>query len=256
MTASPRHKYVVVLGSCCTADAIRTKNLDDVRGAKLRLLWYQGRTSLLSMTTGGLEPHEFAYTSEREKASPRDWGLAMVGDESAKRQQSRLLEVMGMCDALIFDIVSAFVFPYLVVGPGDRMFLQSKEWERYVILRGNFEQKRLWEIPMHLSVAALREVMEPLYERQPNLRLIFHLPRPCFNDGVTFEDPQVQTNENYYHEYGERLYREASRIFPGVSIVNCGGERADPLAYNGPFPFHYDESYMDALRKEIGRLVE
>jgi hypothetical protein len=255
MTAVTRHKYIVVLGSCCTADPIRTKNLEDVRGAKLRLLWYQGRTSLLSMMSRGLESSEFTYTKEREKATSVSWGLTMVADELEKRHQSRLAEVIGMSDALIFDTVSAFVFPYLIARPGDRYFLRSKEWERYVVLLTDFEQKRLWEVPVQLSVVALREVLEPLYERQPGLRVIFHLPRPCFNDGISFADPQLAANVNYYHEYNERLYVEASRAFPRVSVVSCGGERADPSHYNGPHPFQYDESYMDAFRKEVERLL-
>jgi Family of unknown function (DUF6270) len=256
MTPGPCHKYVVVFGSCCTADAIRTKNFEDIRGAKLRLLSYQGRTSLLSIMSRKLEPHEFAYTQEHEKEKRRNWGLLMVEDELEKRHQSRLIEAIGMSDALIIDTVSAFVFPYLVVRPHDRYFLRSKEWERYITLRINFEQKRLWDIPMQLSIVALRETLRPLYERQPNLRVIFHLPRPCFNDGVSFEDPELTANADYYNEYGERLYREASRIFPRVSVINCGGERADPFRYNGPHPFHYDENYMNALRKEIERLLE
>jgi hypothetical protein len=256
MTSGPRHKYVVVLGSCCTADAIRVKNLEDIRGNHLRLLWYQGRTSLLSMRSGGLEPQEFTYTNEQEHSVRGNWGWAMVVDEVEKRQEGRLAEVIGMSDAIILDTVSSFVFPYLLAQPNDRYFLRSKEWERYVVLRGNFEQIRLWDIPIQLSVNALRAVLEPLYEKQPNLRLIFHLPRPCFNDGVSFEDPQVTINVDYYHQYNELLYQQASHIFPRVSVVSCGGEQADPFHYNGPHPFHYGESYLSALRKEIERLQE
>jgi hypothetical protein len=255
MTANFRHKYVVVLGSCCTADAIRTENLEDIRGARLRLLWYQGRTSLVSMTSKRLEPQEYKYAPECEAGTKADWGLSMVRDESEKRQQGRLLEVIGMSDALIIDMVSAFVFPYLIAS-GGRYFLRSKEWERYVIPRVEFEQKRLWEIPIQLSIIALRKVLEPLYEQRPGLRVIFHLPRPCFNDGVNFDDPDVAANVDYYTEYGERLYSEASRAFPRVGVVGCGGEIADPFRYNGPYPFHYHESYMAALRREIESLLE
>ena len=255
MSAIARHKYIVVLGSCCTADAIRAENLEDIRGARLRLLWYQGRTSLVSMTSEGLEPHEFKRASECEQGTKTNWGLSMVGDELEKRQQARLLEVIGMTDALIIDTVSAFVFPYLVAS-NDRYFLRSKEWERYVVPRIEFEQKRLWEIPIQLSVVAVRQVLGALYDQQPSLRVIFHLPRPCFNDGVSFEDPEVTANVDYYTEYSERLYSEASRAFPRVNVVSCGGEIADPFRYNGPYPFHYHESYMDALRREIERLLE
>jgi hypothetical protein len=256
MVTNPRHKYVVVLGSCSTADAIRTKNFEDIRGSKLRLLWYQGRTSLLSMRGRGLEPHEFAYTEEREKSTGVNWGLEMIRDEVEKRQQSRLSEVIDMSDALILDTVSAFMFPYLIASPNDRWFLRSREWERYVMLLINFEQVRLWDIPIQLSVIALREVLGLLYERQPSLRLIFHLPHPCFNDGISFQDPCLTANVNYYYEYNERIFSEASRAFPRVSVVNCGGERADPDHYSGPNPFHYDKSYMNALRKELESILE
>ncbi|MFL6284244.1 MAG: hypothetical protein ACJ74Q_13965 [Pyrinomonadaceae bacterium] len=257
MTAEtrPRHKYVVVLGSCSSADAIRTKNLEDIRGARLRLLWYQGRTSLLSMTSGALGPDEFAYTAERENVSKNDWGLTMVGDELGKRQQARLANVIGMSDGLIFDTVSGFGFPYFV-GPGERFFLRSEEWRRYVTLLANFEQRRLWDFPLERSERALREVLEPLYQKQPNLRTIFHMPRPCFNDGIRFDDEELAANIDFYYRYGERLFEKASRLFPRVSAIGCGGERADPLHYMGPYPFHYDESYMNALRKEIERLLE
>ena len=161
-----------------------------------------------------------------------------------------------MSDAILFDIVSAWSFPYLAVEPGDRYFLQSEEWARYVSLLANFERKRVWDFPIERSLSALREVLGPLYEEQPNLRLIFHLPRPCFNDGVRFADPQLTANVDFYYEYGERLYNEACRLFPRVHIVSCGGEEADPEHYHGPFPFHYGESYMNALRKEIERLLE
>jgi hypothetical protein len=256
MAAELRHKYVAVLGSCCTADAIRTKNLEDISGARLRLLWYQGRTSLLSMVSDGLGADEYACTNNGECSANANWGLTMVLDEVNKRQRNSLIEVIGMSDALVLDVVSSFVFPYRVAEPGNRYFLCSKEWERYVVLQVKSDQKRLWDLPMQLSLVALREVLEPLYERQPGLRVIFHLPRPCFNDGITFDDPQVAAKLDYYFEYGDRLYSEASRAFPMVSVVNCGGEHADPFHYNYPYPFHYDESYMEALRKEIERLLE
>jgi hypothetical protein len=249
------HKYVVVFGSCCTADAIRTKNLEEVHGAKLRLLSYHGRTAPVSILTGNLKPDEFIYTEECGKAVGTNWGLSMVKDELEKQHYNRLVQIMSMSDALLMDTVSAFTFPYLITGSDNRCFLRSKEWERYVELRIRCGQKWLWEFPMELSVTALRTVLESLYAQQPNLRLLFHFPRPCFNDGVTFEDPQLTTNLDYYHRYNERLYDEAARAFPRVSVIACGGERADPLHYNYPFPFHYDESYMNALRLEIERLL-
>ena len=163
--------------------------------------------------------------------------------------------MIGLSDALIIDTVSVFGFPYLIAQPHNRYFLCSKEWQRYVRLRIPVEQKRLWDFPMELSVCAFQEVLEPLYERQPNLHVIFHLPRPCFNDGVTFDDPETARNVNYYHDFNERLCTETLRRFPRVSVISCGGERADPKHYNGPYPFHFERSYMDALRQEIERLL-
>lgn len=256
MSAEPRHKYVVVLGSCCTADALRPRDFGDLGDANLRLLWYQGRTSPLSMRTAGLEPHEFVCRDGVEAEKRVDWGLTMALDESRKRQHERLLEVIGMSDALILDIVSWFAFPYLVVSPGERYFLRSKEWERHIDLLASHERRWLWEVPVELSLSSLRSTLATLYEHQPGLRVIFHLPRPCFNDGVGFEDPEVAAHVGFYHLYGERLHEEAARSFPRVSVVACGGERADPLHPNGPFPFHFEESYMRALRHEIRRLLE
>lgn len=255
-----RHKYVVVFGTCCTADAIRPKDFADIRGSRLRLLWYQGRSSLLSMGTPALEAHEFTLRSEPRAGAQAeaevDWNRTMAVDEATKRQHARLSEVIGMSDGLVFDVVSAFAFPYLVVAPGGRLFLESKDWQAHIDLLAPFERRRLWDFPTESSVAVLRQLLTTLYEEQPDLRVVFHLPRPCFNDGVAFEDPQLGPNIDFYFEYGERLYEETARAFPRVRVVDCGGERADPLHPNGQFPFHFAEGYMDALRKEIVRLLE
>ena len=252
----PRHKYVVVFGSCCTADAIRPKNLEDIAGSMLRLVCYQGRTSPVSIRSEKLLPAEFCYLEERYNVPERDWGLAMVEDEVEKRHHIRLLEVIEMTDAVLIDTVSTFVFPYLLVEPGERYFLRSKEWDRYVALRIEYGQRRLLDFPIELSILGLRELLQPLYEKQPNLRVIFHFPRPCFNDGIRFDDPEVAANLDYYDRYNERLYLDISSNFPRVAATNCCAERADPLHYNYQFPFHYQEDYMNALRKDVERLLD
>lgn len=250
-----RHKYVVVFGSCCTADAIRPQKFDDLRESEVRLLWYQGRSSLVSMITPGLAADEFDFAEGKPADVPLEWSHAMVVDELFKRQRARLDEVIAMSDALVIDAVSAFVFPYLIVDRGERCFLRSKEWQRHVVARVPAVQKRLWELPIEQSVTALRSVLEPLYERQPNLRLIFHAPTPCFNDGVDFDEATVRAHVPFYERYTQRLYEEACRMFPRVAAVACGGEIADPNHYNGPHPFHYAEGYMKALRIELARLL-
>lgn len=208
------------------------------------------------MATGKLDPSEFTYASEAKDAPKRCWELGMVADELEKRQLQRLIEVIKMSDALILDFVSAFGFPYVVVQPDERCFLRSNDWRRYVVLQKKYEQKRLWEFPLQLSLSALQKMLGALYELNPVLRVIFHVPKPRFNDGIVFDDPELAANAGFYSSYGEQLYREASRSFPGVGIIDCGGERADPSHYIGQYPFHYDESYMAAVRKEIERLLE
>ena len=256
MTPAARHRYVAVLGSCCTVDPIRVRRNEDAYGAKIRLLWYQGRTSFVSMTTKRLEPSEFRLTQERDKAAAGDWGVAMALDEVAKRHRVRLAEVITMADALVVDTVSAFVFPYLTDPDSGRCFLRSREWRRYVSPLLDMDEKMLWQFPIQRSLRGMQEVLAALYERQPSLRVIFHFPRPCFNDGVHFADAHIARNIAYYDRYNERLYRAATRIFPRVSAVSCGCERADPHHYNGPHPHHYDENYMNVFRKELERLVE
>src|SRR5262245_34567965 len=100
----------------------------------------------------------------------------MVEDEAEKRQPVRLAEAVPVSDSLIIDTVSTVFCLYLFSKDQNRYFLLCKEWERFIVPRGDFEQKRLWEIPMSLSVNALRAALAPLCERQPALRLIFHLP--------------------------------------------------------------------------------
>lgn len=255
MAALLRHHYLVVLGSCCTADALRAKDFDDIAGSRLRLLSYQGRTSLLSMATPGLEAEEYGMKGEREDAQVINWGLTMAVDEAAKRQLDRLLKVVAMADAVVFDSVSGFGYPYLVVEPGGRLFIESEEWQRYIGLHASASRRWLWEMPLEQSLLALRRVMTPLYERQPALQLIFHFPRPCFNDGIAFAAPELARQVDFYFRYGEALYEEARRFLPRVSWVGCGGEVADPNHPNGAFPFHYGEAYMETLRRELERLL-
>jgi hypothetical protein len=229
--------------------------MEDIRGAKLRLLWYQGRTSLLSMATDSIHSSEFVVAKAESQAAAQEWGRVMVLDELHKRQHQRLLETVHMTDAIVLDVVSAFLFPLLVLDPGSRCFLRSAEWDLYVSLSAPSVQKRLWDFPLQLSVDSLQALMTPLYHLQPALRLLFHLPRPCFDDGVTFDDLELIRNLDYYHYYGKQLYLAACRMFPRVDLINCGGEQADPAPYNGRNPFHYTESYRILLRKEIERLI-
>jgi hypothetical protein len=203
-----------------------------------------------------LEPNEYVYTQEHKTTTGANWALSMVEDEIEKRHQSRFLDVIHMTDALLIDAISAFSFPYAIVGPDDRYFLQSQEWERYVRLQVPCERRWIWETPLHFSIVNLCKLLQSLYERQSSLRVIFHLPRPCFNDGVTFANPVLTANVDYYHHYTDRLYSETSRRFPRVSVISCGGEQADPCHYNYPNPFHYDGNYLAALRREIERLLE
>ncbi|HTU46901.1 MAG TPA: hypothetical protein VMF91_17690 [Bryobacteraceae bacterium] len=207
------------------------------------------------MATNPIHSSEFVVPEARSKAAAQEWGRIMVLDELHKRQRQRLLETIHMTDAIVLDVVSAFLFPVLVLDPGSRCFLRSAEWDLYVSLSAPSVQKRLWDFPLQLSVDSLESVMTPLYRLQPALRLLFHLPRPCFDDGVTFDDPELTRNLDYYHYYGKELYLAASRMFSGVDLINCGGEQADPAPYNGRNPFHYTESHRILLRKEIERLI-
>jgi len=179
----------------------------------------------------------------------------MVTDEISKRQHTRLLDVIGMSDALIVDLVSAFVFPYVVDRRSGRYFLKSKEWERYVVTRGPFEQQWLWDVPIERSVEAMRTLLDSLYTRQPALQVIFHLPRPCFNDGVTFDTPEIAVHVDYYQGYSQLLYREAVETFPRVAAISCGGEQADPAHINGPSPFHYTIRYTEGIRNDLARIL-
>jgi hypothetical protein len=256
LSAKHGHKYVAVLGSCCTGDAIGSTGFDAVATAKLRLLLFQGRTSFMSMTTRGLLPEEFEYSEEGRSAPKLEWGFRMAVDEVNKNHHRRLAEVIGLTDALIVDHVSAFMFPTLCDGFHARYFLKSWEWERFIRPRIELQQVPFWEVPFEVSVVALRQTLNPLYEEQPNLSLIFHVPEPCFNDGVAFTESIMTSKIDYYKEYCHRIYDEASRYFPRVSAVGPSSARADPCHPNGAHPFRFEKSYLNVVRQEIERILE
>lgn len=251
-----KHKYVAVLGSCCTGDAIEATSFEAVAAAKLRLLLFQGRTSFLSMASDRLFPEEFEYTRSWQEASKLHWGVRMVTDEVTNNHQHRLADVISLTDALIIDNVSAFVFPMLYIPVGERYFLKSWEWEQFILPRVELQQIPLWDIPINLSLNRLRQVLGCLYEKQPNLSVIFHFPPPCFNDEVRFDNPAVTANIDFYRLYCDRLYAEAARYFPKVSAVSLSSARADPLHRNGPHPFRYEKSYLNLVRQEMERILD
>jgi hypothetical protein len=251
-----KHKYVAVLGSCCTADAIEATSFEAVATAKLRLVLFQGRTTFLSMASEGFSPEEFEYTSEWQEAPKLEWGARMVACEITKSHRYHLAEVISLTDALIIDHVSAFTFPTLYTQIGERYFLKSWELEKYILPRIKLRQAPLWHIPISLSLNGLRQVLGSLYECQPNLSVIFHIPDPCFNDGVGFSDPVITANINFYRQYCDRLYTVAAQHFPRVSAISLSSGRADPMHRNGPHPFRYEKAYLNLVRQEMERILD
>jgi hypothetical protein len=147
------------------------------------------------------------------------------------------------------------MFPTLVDRMRGRYFLKSWEWEKYILPLIDLQQVWLWELPIDLTLGAVRHVLGSLYEKQPNLSVIFHLPPPCFNDGVAFANPAVATNVDYYREYCDRIYDEASRCFPRVWAVSPPSPRADSLHPLGAQPFRFEKSYLNLVRREIERIL-
>lgn len=248
---TPQHKYVAVLGSCCTGDAIGATDFKTVATARLRLLLYQGRTTFFSMLGCGLLPQEFECTPAGLNAPKLEWGFRMTIDEAHKNHYRRLEEVIGLSDALIIDHVSAFMFPSLVDRSQGRYFLKSWEWERYILPRIDLQQVWLWELPMETSIGAVRQVLGGMYEKQPKLTVIFHQPVPCFNDNVGFADPAITTHVDYYRQYCDRIYDEACRCFPRVRAVSPPSPRADPLHASGAHPFRFEKKYLELIRQQI-----
>ena len=105
------HKYVIVLGSCCTGDALRSSSYEAIATTKLRLLLYQGRTSFPSLTSGGLANDEYSLTAEGVQALKTEWGFRMAVDEAVKQNAAAIAELVNIADALIVDHVSTFLFP-------------------------------------------------------------------------------------------------------------------------------------------------
>jgi hypothetical protein len=250
---SATHKYVAVLGSCCTGDAVGAATFEVISAARLRLLLFQGRTSFLSLASAGLSPEEFDV-SEDAADLRLDWGARMAADEAAKRHLDRLGEIIGITDALIVDHVSAFVFPLLVDRLG-RCFVKSWEWERFIRPHVALDEQRLWQVPLARSVEAQREVLGRLYALQPNLAVVFHLPWPRFNDGVAFTDPAVAAHLDFYEAYGAALADDARRQFPRVSVFSPETGRADRHHQNGPHPFRFDREYLETARRELESIL-
>jgi hypothetical protein len=249
------HKYIAVLGSCCTGDAVGATSFDTIATAKLRQVLYQGRTSFLSMATPGLLPEEFEFTENAQAVSRLDWGNRMAADEATKKHQQKVVEAMGLADALVIDNVTAFVFPMLADRSHARYFIQSWEWEKFISPRIDLRPSPLWDIPIERSLKALREMLGLFYEKQPALSVVFHVPEPCFNDGVKFEDPSLELNIDFYRHYCLRIYDEATRHFPRVSAISPPNPSADPVHPSGAHPFRYEKSYLDSVRLEIERIL-
>jgi hypothetical protein len=248
------HRYLVILGSCCTADGLRETTFEAVATSTLRLLLYQGRTSFLGLTTGAMREDEFAYTEEASAALGTEWGLRMAMDEVTKRHRCAIDQVIGMCDALLVDNVSAFTFPSLVDGEG-RVFLKSWEWERYVVPKVPLKEKAFWELSTTAMLAAARESLQSWFERRPQLTLVFHFPEPSFDDGVDFASPGMRQHLDCYRRFNERLHDEACRAFPRVAVLTVPTARADPHHHNGPHPFHFEKSYGHAVKEALARVL-
>ncbi len=245
------HKYVIVLGSCCTGDALRSSSYEAIATTKLRLLLYQGRTSFPSLTSGGLANDEYSLTAEGVQAAKTEWGFRMAVDEAIKQNAAAIAELVNIADALIVDHVSTFLFPTLVDSREARYFVRSWEWDRYIDVQPALDEKRLWELPLPMVLASFREILTSYYQSKPDLALIFHLPKPAFNDGVSFADASTRSHVDYYHRFCDTVYASVAGWFPRVSAVCPASPLADPAHPNGPNPFHFDSSYPGALQKAL-----
>jgi hypothetical protein len=223
--------------------------------ADLRLLYYQDRSSWPSMDSPALRADEFDLQPAASGDNPDHWGAKMALDEALKRHLRRALRDVEFTDVVLMDIVSAFVFPHLLDSGSERVFLESWEWVRYIRPRFALQRKWLWELPVNEFLAHGTRVLEALFIQRPDLKVIFHVARPCFNDGVRFGDPQLAAHVEFFCVLSERVASTFCRRFQRFQAVSPPDPRADPRHGGSMGPFAYDASYLAGLHHEIVRLI-
>lgn len=247
-------KYVGVLGACCTADAVRPK-VAAAASADLRLLYYQDRTSWLSMSTAPLDAADFELIEATDHSAEAQWRVRMALDEVLKRHTSRMLRDIEHTDVLLMDAVSAFVFPHLVDAGSQRVFVESLEWQRHIKVRIPLCKRRLWDFPIEHCLDKGRQMLAELYARRPRLRVIFHVAQPCFNDAVDFEDCELAAHVEFFALLNERIVSAFAGCFPGFQALRPAQPRADPQHPGGKHPFGYDAASLQRLHRQIAELI-
>lgn len=263
-TEAPRkraHLYLSVLGSCATADGFRTAGWPTFVDPGIRVHDYVGRTAFRSLESAGLEDSEWEHTEAYEPGTEHKWGYGMALGELRKRHAPQLLRGARTTDALIFDVCSTFLFRELEVAPvaGDdrpRVLLESWELERFFRVREVARAAWLWEQPYEAQRDAAISFLGKLVEKKPALRLALHLPPICRNDGIQFKLPELNSHDDFYYAFGERLAGDLERAFPRQLTtieVERTCWRADPEHPYGREPFHYVLDYYVALRRHAKR---
>jgi hypothetical protein len=247
------YRYVAVLGSCCTADALVPRMMEDLGGTPFRVVSYRGRTSFASMVSPPLEPNEFSLKELIQSSD--QWAYRMVADEAAKTHIARLTEIAPLADALIIDHISAFIFPVQASDDERKLFLMSWEWERYVEAPGLTHTRRLWEVPLQRTVVGACEELAMLHRRNPHVKFLFHHPAPSFANGVQFADVETARRVGFYQQFCAAILDAARTQFANVAVLECEPGIADPNHHNGPNPFHFTSRYADALRREVSRCL-
>ena len=248
------HRYVAVLGSPCTGD-IFLKEGETFSRTRLRLVLFQGRTSFPSMVSPGLQPEEYALAGGAGATPRMQWCLRMLRDEIDKAHVKRLRGAAKLIDGLVIDNISAFEFPHAMTAE-QRVFLRSNDWATNVTARVKLKERYLWECEIGLSVAALSQFLDSMLELNPSLAILFHCPRPMFNDGITFDDERVTGNVDFYREYCDRLYEAAVSRCPKVAVLpQRAAILADPSHSNGANPFHFEETYSTGARLDVERIL-
>jgi hypothetical protein len=245
--------YISILGSCCTADAFRGDGWAAFADAGLRVHAYEGRTGIISLLTPGLREEEFEHTARFRPDVARSWGYRMARDELLKNHLARLERNLETADALIVDVVAMFNFAHLFLRGDARVFLESWECGMYFRVKPAADRLWLWEIPYELSRDGVRRCLALLLARRPGLRVIFHVPPVCLNDGVRFKEWRLNERVDFYYGYSERLAEDAVRGVPHGVVLQPPRTvwAADPSHPYGRHPFHYRADYYAAFRRLV-----
>lgn len=258
-----RSLYVSIIGSCATADCFRTDGWPTFSDTAFRVQLYEGRTDFRTIWSPGFAAEDLAASGEEPDGAGEEWGLRMTCDQLLRRQWPRMRRAMPLTDVLIFDMVSSFTFPLIrhLGGGGvdgdERVGLATWELNRYRRLLPEVEQTWLWDTSPEIMWEALSSGLKRMLALQAEMRIVFHVPPLCLNDGIAFDEPALTAQAGCFAALNADLSRRALAEFPQLSVLELpnGEPWGDPHHPYSAHPFHYRLDYYREARIQLKRLL-